>query len=138
MCKCEDKRFNCGGDSKKLLDIFSFINDLLKINSNSFSQKKFDMWKWIESWYIRRCKEIILTVFDEYGGICIKKDCGSTIWNVEIDLLDTKLSDIQFNYFTDNFSCHSDGLVFYGKANMNSLYDLLMYFKNWAEENGCG
>ena len=137
VCKCKDKRFDCVGDSKKLSNIFFYICNLLKINSFSFSQENFDIWKWMEGWYIRRCREIILTIFDQYTAFFIKKEGGSDIWNVKIYLSETKLSDIQFNYCADNFSCHSDGLFFLGKAKVDSLYDLLKYFKNWAEENGC-
>lgn len=134
-CNVENEIFKGRGGVDKLEDILNIFSewvtkDNLKLDSNR------DILKWIQNWYLENCDED----WEHCYGIHISTD-RNIGWKLDIDIIDTDLEDKEFKEIeirrseSDWFHCMVSDDKFYGNGGIHNLEEILIVFRNWAEEN---
>lgn len=95
-----------------------------------------DMLKWIQDWYLENCDGD----WEHCYGITIST-LDNPGWVIDIDLVNTNLENRKFENVdierseSDWIYCSIADKVFHGNGGSKNLEEILIVFRNWAENN---
>lgn len=118
----------------KLLQVELDVLTPKKFHKNK--EEKMNTLGWLEEWYYSNCNDD----WEHCYGIKIG-NIDNPGWTVEIDLVNTCLEDKTFETVqvqrtdTDWVYCCVKGEVFNGTGGAKNLEDILIIFKQWAEDS---